>query len=201
VKKIAFFSFIIGVSLALSSASATAVSLDFVPNLPGVIVGETFDVQIVASSLINGATPSLGTYDIDVFFNPLVLTFNSVIFGDQLDPSGLGSIRNATPGLGRVNLFELSLDSPLDLDTLQTGSFPIATLTFTTVTIGVSSLELGINSLGDSLGNPLIASVGSGSVTVTPEPSTILLLGLGVGVGMVLRRKAFSYIRVAPRSY
>ncbi len=45
----------------------------------------------------------------------------------------------------------------------------------------MSALSLSVNSIGDALGDPLLADpvVGS-SVTVIPEPSTILLLLGGV---------------------
>src|SRR5262245_26187618 len=138
VKKASFFLLTLGLSLLLHGSFAHAISLGFVPSSQNVVVGKPLDVSIVISGLVDNAAPSVGTFDITVLFDdfdpmtPPILSLDSsnVVFGNQLDLFGLGSIRSVTPGEGSVRLFELSLDSPSDLDNLQIGSFTLATLTF-----------------------------------------------------------------------
>jgi hypothetical protein len=124
------------------------------------------EIALVISGLGDFVPPSLGTFDLDITFDPAILAFQNAVFGDQLDLSGLGSITEIQPGVMNVNLFELSLDNPADLDTLQPGSFTLVTLTFATLTDGTSSLAVLINALGAANGLPLAADAGSGSVTV-----------------------------------
>ena len=187
-RKARFFLLTLGLFLLLHESFAHAISLGFVPSSQNVVVRNPLDVSIVISGLVDKGAPSVGTFDLDVLFNPLILDFSSVIFGNQLDLFGLGSITKVTPGGGRVNLFELSLDLPGDLNNLQTGSFTLATITFDALTGGTSPLTLSVNALGDAGGNPLAADVSGGSVTAIPEPSTLLFLGSGL-VGLLMFRK------------
>ena len=122
--------------------------------------------------------------------------FGDPVLGDQLDLFGFGSITSFDDSVSSVvNLFELSFDLPSDLDTLQAGSFTLATLTFDTLAQGTSSVDLSINALGDAFGDQLAADLSNGSVNVNtasavPEPSTMMLLGFGLaGLGVMRRRR------------
>ena len=189
------FAAICGAALWLLAAlPSQAITISFDPAAQSTTVGSAVDVALVISGLTDGAAPSLSTFDLDVSFDPAILGFSSAAFGDpvlgdQLDIFGLGSLTIATLGVGTVNLFELSFDSPSDLDALQAGSFTLATLTFDGLSIGTSTLGISINALGDSLGDPLSASIQSGSITSQgtsqiPEPSSLLLLGVAA-LGMM----------------
>ncbi len=187
-----FLSSLLGMLLLCSPGLAQAITLGFEPLFQKVSLGVSFDVALRIADLGDGAAPSLGVFDLDVTFDPTILGFSGVTYGDpllgdQLDLFGLGSITATTPSVGTVNLFELSLDFPDDLDLLQAGSFTLATLNFDTLGIGVSPLGVSINALGDAYGDPLSATVSPGSVSV-PEPSTLLLLGSGLA-GLVWRRR------------
>ncbi|MCI0527931.1 MAG: PEP-CTERM sorting domain-containing protein [Nitrospira sp.] len=193
----------------LSSFSAQAISLDFVPFSQDVVIGNPVDVDLVISGLGDFTDPSLATFDLDVFFDPAILSFNSVGFGPFLGDPSLGEAITTSDAStsGSVNLFEVSFlegDAttcvfciPPFLNDLQPSSFTLATLTFDTLAMGTSSLSFTLNALGDANGNPLGASLGSGSVTVSgdvaviPEPATLLLMGSGVVGLWALRKKRF----------
>ena len=181
-------------SLLLLMDSALAITIDIVPQAPQVTVGDSVSVDINISGLGDAMSPAVSTFDIDLFFNNSVLALSSVFFGSQLDILGLGSVAAVDASVaGKVNMFEVSLDSATDLETLQLSDFTLVTLTFNTLVQGVSLLSLDVNALGDVNGEPLSATVAGASVTVNPttvvpEPAAWMLLLLGLAA-MVRRGK------------
>jgi hypothetical protein len=164
-------------SVAISASSAT------------VTLGNTASVTLDISGLGNGT--ALGTFDISVGFNSGILGFASTTYGDpnlgdQLDLESFGTITTTTPGVGTVEVFELSFDSPSVLTSSQASSFILATLKFDTLGAGQSPLSISVNALGDASGNPLNASTLDGTVTVNSstvteaEPGSLILLGSGL---------------------
>jgi hypothetical protein len=99
------------------------------------------------------------------------------------------------PGSGTVELFDLSLDTPGQLNSLQPGNFVLARLVFDTVAAGTSGLDLTVNALGDADGNPLSVGLQKGSATVNavstvPEPSSFLLLAACLAaIAIAVRRR------------
>ena len=160
--------------------AANAVTLSVVPESPAVNVGSTFSVDVMASGLVDGAAPSIGTYDLDLNYNSSVVSFTSATFGTGLDVLGLGSIQQLDSGTpGKVNVFELSLDSEADLNQLQNDTFKLFTLTFNAAAAGSTALGLTVNALGDAAGNSLDATLQNASVAVAPvplPPAVLLLL-------------------------
>jgi PEP-CTERM motif len=175
-------------ALLLAATPSQAITIGFQPTAQVVTAGSSVGVAVVISDLGSGAAPSLSAFDLDVTFDETILSFVSAAFGDpmqgnQLDLGGFGTVSGVTPGVGAVGLFELSLDTPADLEVLQAGSFILATLTFNATSGGVNPLGILITDLGDAFGDALTADVLTGSITVTgtavPEPGSLLLLMIG----------------------
>ena len=180
-----------------NAAVSQAVTLSFDPDFQGVLLGNQVDVNVVISGLGDGEAPSLGGFDLDIGFDQTILAFDSVTFGDpvlgdQLDLFILGSDTATTPGVGTVNLYELSFDSVADLNYDQAAIFTLATLTFRTLALGTSSLDISFYELSDAYGDLLMADLESGSINVNaiPEPATLFLLGTGLaGIGFLRKKR------------
>lgn len=218
-KKILFLSMALTIFVLFSIAPSQAITIGFNPITQDVMLGDQAFVDLYISGLGDGyfnngntngyvndgnfngyyyTAPSLSAFDLDIRYDPAILSMNNVTFGDpvlgdQLDIWGLGgnpvgASNIAIPGV--ENIYEVSLDLPQDLVDYQADSFTLATLTFDTLALGTSALDMGINELGDEWGNPLTATVDRGSVNVIPEPATLLLLGSGLaGIGFFSRRR------------
>lgn len=179
--------------LCVNVANATVI-IDIVPSEEKIKAGEQLDVDVVISGLIDDPATSpanedaLGAFDLRMVYNPFILDFVSLTFGDpligdQLDVLGFGfNPQGYTPShtaAGYVEFFEVSLDSVFDLETLQADSFTLATLSFTGLAAGSTTLNLAIPDLSDARGNVMAATVNSSSVEV-PEPAILALLLIGV---------------------
>ena len=181
------------ICLFAATLPSHALTISLTPTSQAVDVGQTLQFDLVVSGLGAGVAPSLGTYDVDISFDSGILGFSGAVFGDpilgnQLDLFGLGSFNAFTSGLGTVNLFELSFDDPSDLNLLQSDNFILATLSFSALSSGTSSLGISVNALGDALGDPLTANVVGARATVNqvnnnnpiPEPGGLALAMAGL---------------------
>ena len=196
------FTLIAAALLAMSASAAKAVLiLSIEPSAEKIKAGEQLDVNLRISGFTSmpappePSPPSLGAFDLRFVFNPSILDFTDLSFGDpvlgdQLDLFGLGSITGfAEDPIGPIDLFEISLDAPSDLDTLQADSFILATLTFTGLSGGFSSLNLAVPILADSQGDVLAATVLSATIKV-PEPGTTILFGIALaGLSFSTKRR------------
>ncbi|PPD35032.1 MAG: hypothetical protein CTY19_02715 [Methylomonas sp.] len=149
--------------------------------------GNSIFVQIGVTGLNQSSAPSLGTYDLNLNFDPSHLSFSGAVFGDallgnQLDLFNVGGNLSGADltDPGTVNFYEVSLDSVTDLNDLQAESFTLATLSFDVLNFGTSDLTLSVNAFGDAEGNDLPVTTLSTSVTTVPLPSAIFMMVSGL---------------------
>lgn len=199
-KKINIVKYLLLGSLLCASQSSFAVMIGFEPNYQLVNLGDQATVDIVVSDL-GGA--EIGGFDFSTAWDDSILALSDVSFGSALgdtDPFSLETMIDSIAGIGNVELSGLSL--LFDLTGLQNGvdDVVLATLTFDTLSTGISGLDL-IGSilprggfLSDSAGMLLATTANSGEIEVVasvpvPAPTSILLFGIGF-LAMRLRRVA-----------
>ncbi len=173
-------------------APVWAINVDVIPSQPSLNVGEMLTADVVISDLGLFSPPSLSVFDIDLNFDNSLFAPGAVTFGDQLDLFGFGiNPRGASTVASTVNVFEISLDSPSDLDTLQLDRFLLFSVQFEALSAGVGVFDLAIIELGDSMADPLFASTTSATVqNVVPIPAAVWLFGSALaGLGWMRRRK------------
>jgi len=195
-----FLSVVVTFVFIFTAATSHAITIGF--DFQSVFLGDSVDVEVVISGLGDFSPDSLGTFDMNISYDPTVLGFSGVTFGDpilgdQLDLFDFGmNFMGEFSFNGLVNIYEISFDLPDDLNSLQASTFTLATLSFDALAVGTSSLIYNSVMLGDSWGEPLmVAMLESGEVDVAPvpEPATLLLLVSGlIGIIGLNRNKSNS---------
>lgn len=194
-RKLSVIAAALGLIGALLAAPAQAITLSVEPSaVTGVMIGDTFDVDIVVSDL---AGEIVSAFDLNLSYDPGVVTATGAAFGSLLgdpDPGAFETFTDAVLDPGNVNLAQLSLLSDADLAAMQPDSFALATISFEVTGPGSTRLEFTGGAIGfiDLKGrNALVLDVlpEGGLVSPIPEPTSGLLFALGaLLVGAAVRR-------------
>lgn len=183
----------------LAVASARAATLEVVPSDTLMQAGQVLTVDVVVSGLGNGVSPSMGSYDLTLNFDPAVLGYTGTtvdIFLGDYAAAVPEAIISVNPVAGDVNVFDVSLLPAAQLEASQSDSFRLFSITFDTLAEGVTGLDLSVNALGDQVGDPepvdnlivpVVRVTSSGSATAVPTMSSwglLLLVGLLSALGL-----------------
>jgi hypothetical protein len=178
----------------LAGTPVMAMTIGFQPSAQTVNLGSSLAVDVVATL---GSNEIVSAYDLDLGYNPLILNATGVTFGTFLGAPL--SIFSSNLSAGLVDFAEVSFLNDSDLAALQPSAFTLATISFTAIGLGTSSLDIvnylnGVNDI-KGLNNTIYLSpvLDQGSVTVTasgvPIPGAVWLLGSGLMGLLGLKRK------------
>jgi hypothetical protein len=182
-------------ALSLSAQSAILISVN--SGTPQINTGDIVSFTIDISGLGSGV--ALSSYALSVGFKPVLLQFNSAFFGDpllgdQLDIAGLGlNAPSALAGDNFVNLIEFSLDDSAPLLEKQAHNFTLASLFFTAISPGISTLDLTIDSLSDTEGNNLSADSANSFVSINAVPIPGAFWLFATTLALLMRRQTTIY--------
>lgn len=151
-----------------------------------VVTGDNLVVDVSVIGSVAGGPPSIGAFDIDVQYNPAFLRLERIEFGIDLGFLPFEALTNIQLFEldGILDIAEVSLLSPAELDVLQPADFSIVWIEFIAIQNSEPTIKLPQVLLVDAFGNDLVN---------IPEPSTLLLIGSALVAIIGIRRK--SYLR------
>jgi hypothetical protein len=179
--------------LSLTSQALAIPSLQF--NAPGPYTVAAGDNLSVSLDITNLGGQIVSAFDLNVLYNPSVLSANVVMLNSVPLMGGADTFWNVDfSNPGNLNVWVLSLlTNEADIAALQSpynGTFSLFTMGFTALADGTTDLALGPLSVADGKdvkgysNEPIIPT------NPIPEPSTIALVALGlVGVAAARRFK------------
>jgi hypothetical protein len=174
------------VGLAQAPVSHAAL-LSLQPDTSVASNGDTVSFQLLVSGLGDFGPDSLGAFDLSVSYDAAVLSFADYSLGHFLgDLAGFTALDvSGGDSGGAVNLAEISLLLPANLDALQPDTFLLASLSFDVLNLGpgaTTSLDIVDGALlSDAAGTALAVSIDRpATIGAIPLPGTLLLILGGI---------------------
>ena len=187
-----------GAALLMASSLASAASLSLLPGTQTVIPGIAFAVDLQVSGVGSPGPGSIGDFDLEISFDPNVLSLQSYALGGLLGDVGLFEAGDySRVQSGKIQLTEVSFLSTATLNAMQPSSFKLATMNFIATTAtppggsSVSITRLWALGLATGQGLPIDpVTLSNAIITVVPEPSTYALMLAGLALlGATARRR------------
>jgi hypothetical protein len=188
-----------GLGLFGLAAPAEAIQIVVTPPVDTAFVGGTLAYDVRVEDL---GEEIVAAFDLDVEFDPAVLTFKGLVFGASFggEAGAFFGFDASAPGLVDFYLFSILPDDALAA--AQGGSALLARLSFTGLAPGLSPVAVvgpeddEFFALDGREAAPLeLAAIGSAlavvEVRAAPEPGALTLLGIGLlAIGVAVRRRA-----------
>jgi len=173
------------ISVAPGTARAASIGLSATS-------GADVTITVSVSGIEALAEPSLGAFDLDLFFDATVLSYADIDFGPFLGGPA-DSLQSVNSGFGLVDFAEVSLVFPNSLlQDLQPDAFVLATITFDVLATEETLTSVGLSQTLLSDGNGQQISVVPVApielVAAIPEVSGAHVFGLGALVALVGHR-------------
>lgn len=178
------------------SGGAFGAVIELTPSSQIAATGDQVSFDLLATGLGAGASPAVGSFDVDVLYDPSVLGFASYTIGNALGLAFDFSFGGSTPGT--VDLAASSLESAADLVAAQAASVMLASLMFDVLDLSLgasTTVQIDANdpllSLGDENGTRIpVDDLTSATIRNRPvsAPGTSLLAVLGLAMlGLLVR--------------
>jgi DNA-binding beta-propeller fold protein YncE len=180
-------------TLLLTAALSADVTLTLQPSENDVNTGDTVTLQVIIAGLGDPGPREVGSFDMFIGFNSVLLSPTGIDFTLLLGDPNLGEAITAMAFGGTwAEAVDVSLLSVPELDALQPPSFTLATYNFVAIGSGHVDFSYLGGPVDDGYGN-LIA----GSKEMIPEPSSLLLMGSGLfgGAWWTSRRLPVGLVR------
>jgi hypothetical protein len=195
-------SLVLAASLLMSHVSSASLIFWLDPDVQPGATGDDVTLTLMVGGLEDLEPRSLAAFDLDILFDPSVLSFTSYTLFDGLGDLGLFEAEDFSLGEyapGAVGLSEVSYLFDFELDPFQPGTFALAELMFHVDSLAapgftIVSMRPGLFGFADAQGGEFVdvemrsALIGTQPVNAVPEPSTLFLLSLGL-VLVAYRRK------------
>jgi len=194
------------VAVAIALPASAQISLSLSPTGYTVGVGGTETYNLSISGLFGSADyhgPALGAFALQLDYNPAIAAATSVTFGnssgtDLLNLSGKAFQYSDLSTSGQIYLMESSADLASALQTAQSSSFTLATITLQGVAPGTTPLAFDATyapSLSDANASSLdLITTNGASLTVIPEPSVTASVFGAAAMGFCMLRRKLSRV-------
>jgi len=185
---------ILSLFIVIMSNPVYAITMYLDPSPLTVNSGQIFSLDLNVSDL-DTSTDLIAAFQVDLLYDSNLFEFASVTFGSSLgDPifDALTYFDNSIPGDLYLDEMSFIMDDNY-LAFLQSDTFTLATIQFTTLGMGDATFDLSGAVLSHSWGYDLPTTTEGANVSATapiPEPDTFFLIGIGlIGVAGAKRRK------------